>query len=1365
MEYTLRRRLCATLIVASMLAMSTAAALPPPALPPLPSSVGAAAPFQPLANVYEQDFEFDDGGYTVAGTAGWEYGSPVSPPTTMPGQGANVWGTVLAGDYANNACGSLTSAPIDLSALPAGAATGASAARLAFRHWIHVENRYDAGLVQVSTDGESWQAIAPVGGYPANPLTTARACMGLPADGRAYSSSVIPAADAWTLAEFDVTAFLGSTIQVRWVFASDSSVVKRGWYIDDVLVQLGVGAAASVDLTPVTGTQPTVPFTAASVAYAEDFELTDGGWSASGSGAWSWGSPTAPPVTPVGSLNVWGARMFSNVTANECAQLTSPAIEIPGAPASGAEVARLSFKLWRHLENGYDGAHLEASTDGGATWERLTPNAGYDRALTSSFAATTRACLGISTGDAVWTGPSAAPRDDEWMDVSVDVTSLMGSSAQFRFVLGTEASGELRGVFVDDVVLQLGAGAIVDASPSNPTLPGILWTVEGTNPSWEFGFSTDEPSNVPVWATRLNGQYNANECSAIVSTPIDTDLIPGLGRLELSFQHAFDSYSSADGGVIQVSRDGGATWATIVPVGGYGGTVTAEARDCLYAGSLVSPGWYGAVATDWTGIKANLNGFLGDTIQIRFLFGSSAFSQDVGWAIRSIALTRGAGSVPLAAEVELMDGLLAKADPELRAAILAGATEDLRVLIAGKAHEGVAALGFETRAEYGAWFDAKGGPLVAALREIVALGGGEEINAWTMLPGMAARVDLSTLLAIAAEDDVETIVLDRDDAVQLIDPIEDDSVSASNTAGRQMLQAEEIWALGYRGAGITVSVIDTGIWAGHEAFKNADGSSRVALFADCMDATCAIAAPWDDHGHGTHVAGTSVGSSLFTDPSFGVYQETGVAPEARLAVAKFLSGSGSGSFAAGVDSINWSFHVAQADITSNSWGASGCSSSAWPVMQIVRTTTDAGMVNVFAAGNSGPGSSTIGSPGCSESALTIGAVDVNRNIASFSSRGPCSDTEIGGPSRICPDVVAKGVAVRSAIPRSGAGNADPSGYKTWQGTSMATPHISGAVALAEQMKRDLTGSGWDTANRAEEQVLKMTAEDLGAAGEDSTFGWGLPQLLNIYALLNSTDEVNLVSSFGISKPIVRQGDSTLLTFSVRNLGGATATGDFLATLTDPAGGVTTLKSASASLALLDGVSSSTAFTVTGSVAPGTYTFRGRFDYSWIDPNTNETVTGTIEREGTFDVKRVFVQFTMDGLDTSTLPGDLQSITYTATNRGNENASAVTLEVTVRDDYVFVPGANFDPTNMNTRYANPAPSRVIEDSNFGRITLVFDVGELPQGGAFSFTTQLLPTAPGTYNFMNVARWQDGGGSRFTQGSNTLQVVGLPDVPAP
>ena len=290
----------------------------------------------------------------------------------------------------------------------------------------------------------------------------------------------------------------------------------------------------------------------------------------------------------------------------------------------------------------------------------------------------------------------------------------------------------------------------------------------------------------------------------------------------------------------------------------------------------------------------------------------------------------------------------------------------------------------------------------------------------------------------------------------------------------------------------------------------------------------------------------------------------------------------------------------------------------------------------------------------------------------------------------------------------------------------------------EQMKRAITGAGWDTSARAEEEVLKMTSLDLGASGPDNNYGWGLPQLLNVYALLGSQDEANIVATFGITRPLLRLGDSTDLSFSVRNLGGAPATGAFQAKIVRPDGTEQVLKSSTVTLSLLDSEAVSHTFSVSGNVQPGAYTFHGRFDYSWTHPDTGEVTTGSVVRSGTFEVKRVFVDFALSGLPRNTGLLQPQTVTLTATNTGNEPAKGVVVEFTVPTTaYEFVPGANF-----------------------GRVTLIFDVGDLAEGAAFSFDTTLLPKEMGTHTFIASAKFKDGAGRSFTQGVPYRQTVGLP-----
>lgn len=1352
-------RLATALVAVALLGAGPA--LAQVALPSAPSQVALRVPFQPVATVYAEDFELGDGGFVAGGNASWQYGTPTVHVQPGIGQGPNVWGTNLAGMYENRVCGWVESPAIDLTG-PPGAQTGVSAARVVFRHWLQAENQWDGGVVQASSDGVTWTTLA--GDYDDRMIASyVRECLGVEIGEPVYtgpSGSTLPASDAWSEAELDLTAFLGGPVHLRWVFATDSSDVRLGWYVDDVQVQLGAGAFVNAPL-PQVDPAAGVAFTPVATLYSEDFEVSDGGWTENGSGAWQWGEALAPPLPPPSSLAMWGTRLLGDYEPNECSYLTSPVVSLPGADAGvGVEAARLSFQAWRHLRSGYDAVQLQVSADDGATWAALVPyNGTYDRTLTSTASEPVRDCLGIGTSDRVWSGPFSEPKAEDWMDVQVDLTPYLGQDVRFRLAFGSGASGVVeRGFYLGDVLVQVGVGGGVDAE--NPPVPALVapgWSVAGTRPSWEYGLAQSGPfSSRPVWATNLRGGYHDGECSAIVSDPIDASLIPGLGRLSLSFEHMFSSESFYDGGVVQVSRDGGETWSLVTPFTGYPSSLATDADNCL--GIATTARGFSGNPTDgeYVPVEISLASYQTDSIRIRFAFATDVSGTSLGWYVRNIGLSRGAGSVPLAMAVE--GDVAEKIDVSLRAPLLAG-DERIEAIVTGFPHEGLAGFAVADRAHGMETLEALAAPFLTGVAMTTESNGGEVVALWPSAPAAKVVVDRDTLMLLASREDVRGVAADAPDAVRLVDPVagspEDEGLGAQNTEGRQMLQAEEIWGAGFRGEGIKLSIIDTGIDATHEAFRNADGSSRVSAWVDFVGNG---PTPYDDQGHGTHVAGTAAGSADWAHPTRGVYTQVGVAPEATLLVAKFLNSGGSGSFANAIESLEWSYEQG-ADITSNSWGSSGCSSGSYAVMQSVRTLTDLGMLSVFAAGNSGPGSGSIGAPACSESALSVGAVGSNGVIASFSSRGPCTDGESGGSSRICPDVVAKGYLVLSAAASGGCSLCSANGYRVLNGTSMATPHAAGAAVLIEQMKRAYTGAGWDTAARAEEEVLKLTTLDLGNAGEDNTYGWGLPQLLNVLALLESTDEARVVAGFGASKALLRQGDSAALTFSVRNLGAAVASGTFTASLVAPDGIETILHSSTPSLALLDGESYRGTFTVTNAVPIGNYTFRGRFDFSWTNGSSGEVHTDSILREAVMEVKRVDVQVELEGLPPTALPLSLQDVTYTARNVGNEDALRTRIEFTVPDDYVFVPGEGYDPLVPNTRYASPAPSSVIEDSQYGRVTLVFDVGNLTQGDSFSFTTRLMPTTPGQYRVLSVAKFFDGADNPFSQGAARSQTVGV------
>lgn len=267
----------------------------------------------------------------------------------------------------------------------------------------------------------------------------------------------------------------------------------------------------------------------------------------------------------------------------------------------------------------------------------------------------------------------------------------------------------------------------------------------------------------------------------------------------------------------------------------------------------------------------------------------------------------------------------------------------------------------------------------------------------------------------------------------------DGQVKASLDKSVPQIGAPEAWAKGVDGKGVKVAVLDTGV-----DLNNADVKDRLTATRSFVPGAATVQ---DGHGHGTHVASTIVGSGA---NSGGKYK--GVAPGADLLVGKVLNDAGVGPFSSIVDGMEWA--AAQgADVVSMSLGGSTNSPSD-PMTQVVdRLSATTGTLFVIAASNTGPGASTIGSPGTADSALTVGAVDKSEVLAGFSSRGPRV-----GDSAIKPEITAPGVAIVAAR-ASGTSMGTPvdANYTAASGTSMATPHVAGAAALLAQRHPDWTG--------------------------------------------------------------------------------------------------------------------------------------------------------------------------------------------------------------------------------------------------------------------------------------------------------------------
>lgn len=275
------------------------------------------------------------------------------------------------------------------------------------------------------------------------------------------------------------------------------------------------------------------------------------------------------------------------------------------------------------------------------------------------------------------------------------------------------------------------------------------------------------------------------------------------------------------------------------------------------------------------------------------------------------------------------------------------------------------------------------------------------------------------------------------------------------------------WESGLTGRGIRIAIIDTGIYP-HPDFNASDAtrngatsrtkarssttSSRIVAFQDYIHNR---KTPYDDNGHGTHVAGIAAGNG---SASGGRYR--GIAPEAELVVIKALDANGSGLLSNLIAAIEWTvtqrekYNIRILNLSLGSEAFVPCSQD--PLCQAANLAWQAGIVVCAAAGNSGPEPSTIASPGISPQIITVGACDDRQSdqqaddtLALFSSRGPTIEG-LNKPDLLCPgqDIMSLR-APGSRLDRQFPGR-EP--YMPLSGTSMATPICSGVAALLLQQQ-------------------------------------------------------------------------------------------------------------------------------------------------------------------------------------------------------------------------------------------------------------------------------------------------------------------------
>lgn len=337
---------------------------------------------------------------------------------------------------------------------------------------------------------------------------------------------------------------------------------------------------------------------------------------------------------------------------------------------------------------------------------------------------------------------------------------------------------------------------------------------------------------------------------------------------------------------------------------------------------------------------------------------------------------------------------------------------------------------------------------------------------------------------IAARPEVAAI--EEDKSIKLPEPIAEPSGVPSIDGvewGVDRIAAPRVWAeLGTRGDGIVVANIDSGVQFDHPALANqyrgraANGAIDHNYNWFDPSNVCSTPAPCDNNDHGTHTMGTMVGDD-------GGGNQIGVAPGAKWIAAKGCETS-SCSESALLASGEWIVAPTDLsganprpdlapDIVNNSWGGSGYDAF---YEEIVAAWIAAGIFPAFSNGNSGPSCNTSGSPGQYVESYSSGAFDVNNTIAGFSSRGS------GESGEIKPNLAAPGVNVRSSI---------PGGYDNFSGTSMASPHTAGTVALIWSASPTLRGDIAATRELLDNAAVDVDATTCGGTVDDNNvFGEG-----------------------------------------------------------------------------------------------------------------------------------------------------------------------------------------------------------------------------------------------------------------------------------
>ena len=402
--------------------------------------------------------------------------------------------------------------------------------------------------------------------------------------------------------------------------------------------------------------------------------------------------------------------------------------------------------------------------------------------------------------------------------------------------------------------------------------------------------------------------------------------------------------------------------------------------------------------------------------------------------------------------------------------------------------------------------------------------GVEHVRSLWLINGLAFRATPELISELSALPEVESIRYDEIIQLPRITPAADSDLNTVED-NIDLINAPALWALGYTGQGVTVAIVDSGVDVQHPElgprWRGGSNSWFNAVAENCgtVGVTCATSCdtnttePCDfidaqNFAHGTGVAGVLVGGSAGGTA-------IGVAPGAQWIAAKIFDSNDGAPLSIIHQAFAWLLDPDGVpatddapDVVNGSWGydPGNCSEEFGTALQAFKA---AGIAVAFAAGNAGPAADTGTSPGNYPESFAVGSVGNSfftqtTAISDFSSRGPspCDGS-------IFPEVVAPGFVRTTDFSFGGLPL-----YTSIHGTSFATPHVAGVMAL-------LLSAFPGTPVADLEGTLQQSATDLGTIGPDNDYGYGLVNALAAYQNLTG------VPILGIHDPSPPENDRIL----------------------------------------------------------------------------------------------------------------------------------------------------------------------------------------------------------------------------------------------